>query len=211
MERIISMEMAEGMDPIEIHNALQQVREVHSRVVVRQAFRGYSGYGRIAGGVGALLGAAVISSLGEKWSVAEVVRAWSVVCGIAVIINCFGVYRWWRRSYKRGLRVLTPMLDLLAPLFVGGVLSVACYNAGVPYLLVGIWACLFGIANIASRHCLTVHVWQIGLYYIFAGVLHFIFASPTSLLNPWPMGATFFFGELYGGLVFLRYRDEELE
>ena len=120
------------MDPVEIHNALQQVREVHSRVVVRQSFRGYSGYGRIAGGVVALLGAAAISSVGYDWSVGGIVWAWSVVCGIAVIINCVGVYRWWTRSYKRGLRVLTPMLDLVAPLFVGGILSVASYNAGAP-------------------------------------------------------------------------------
>lgn len=120
------------MDPVEIHNALQQVREVHSRVVVRQSFRGYSGYGRIAGGVVALLGAAAISFVGHGWSVGGIVWAWSVVCGIAVIINCVGVYRWWTRSYKRGLRVLTPMLDLVAPLFVGGILSVASYNAGAP-------------------------------------------------------------------------------
>jgi hypothetical protein len=199
------------MDPIEIRNALQQVREVHSRVVVRQSFRGYSGYGRIAGGVVALLGAGVISSFGDGWSVNEVLWAWSIVCGIAVVINCIGVYRWWSRSYRRGLRVLTPMLDLVAPLFVGGVLSVACYNAGVPQLLIGIWACLFGVANIASRHCLTEHVWQIGWYYVFAGILHFLFASATSMFNPWPMGVTFFLGELYGGLVFLRYREEELE
>jgi hypothetical protein len=66
--------------------------------------------------------------------------------------------------------------------------------------LAGIWMCLFGLANLASRHVLPRQISQVGWFYIACGTACLL-VSDISFLNPWPMGIVFFLGEWAGGII----------
>ncbi len=71
---------------------------------------------------------------------------------------------------------------------------------GQPHFLFGIWMCLFGLANLASRHVLPRAIGLVGLYYVVAGATCLLLPN-LSFTNPWPMGIAFFIGEWACGLI----------
>ncbi len=99
------------------------------------------------------------------------------------------------------------------PLAVGGVLTVAFALHGLHRYLFGMWMCMFGLMNFASRHVLPRSICLVGLFYVVCGSV-WLFAPGLSFLNPWPMGIVFFAGEWVGGLILYiddrRYGEERL-
>ena len=208
-----------------IHHALEQVYELRHKILERQRFRGYSGAARIVSGVWALLAAAVLSSSLVPQTAEVHILGWGIVCGVGVFMNYGAVgYRFLTEQTAVGsiqnIRRLRPTLDGIAPLVVGGLLTVAVLDNGHYQYLFGVWMSLFGLTNIASRHVLPPKISLVGCFYIVCGAVCLF--SPGNLpgnfpgdapgdsihafLNPWPMGIVFFVGECAGGM--LLYLDE---
>jgi hypothetical protein len=190
------------MNLLNVNEALDHVREVTQAVLERQRFRGYSGPSRILSGSIALVAAVVMSSeLFPDRNLAHIL-GWGGVFMIAFFLNAVAVIRWFLHDpvTHRNFRVLKPTLDVLPPIAVGGVLTaVMIWHQQYQYLF-GIWMCLFGLTNMASRMVLPRLIWLVGAFYITAGAMCLL-APGIDFRNPWPMGIVFFAGELVGGCV----------
>jgi len=98
---------------------------------------------------------------------------------------------------------LSPAVDLLPLLLVGGLLTAAFLLRGTHDFLFGMWMCVFGATNLVSRHILPNGIMLIGAYYIVAGAVCLLHPD-ASFTNPWPMGLVFFVGEVAGGVILHR-------
>lgn len=185
-----------------IHSALAQVRAVQQHVLERQKFRGYSGEARAISGTTALVAAIVLGSRHVPATPWVHLAGWGVVFVIALLANYGAVTYWFLNDpmVKRDLRKLKPTVDVFPPLFVGAILSVAMILRGEYHYLFGIWMCLFGLANLASRHVLPRAIAFVGLFYVGAGTAS-LFVPTLAFTNPWPMGIAFFVGEWASGLI----------
>jgi hypothetical protein len=185
-----------------IHHALAQVKELQRHVLERQKFRGYSGEARAMAGTIAL-GAALVLGMGRVPATPTAhLLGWGVVFLLALCINYGAVMYWFLYDphVRRDLRKLKPTIDVFPPLIVGAVLSVALVLRGEHDYLFGVWMCLYGLANLASRHVLPKAFAWVGLFYLAAGFCC-LFIPQLTFTNPWPMGLTFFLGEWASGLI----------
>jgi hypothetical protein len=91
-------------------------------------------------------------------------------------------------------------LDVLLPLAVGGILTITFLKHELYSYLFGVWMCLFGLANFATRHTVPRSIWIPSLFYIACGTI-LLLQRDLSFLNPWPMGIVFFIGEWTGGII----------
>lgn len=187
---------------LSIHEALANVRELQQAVLERQRFKGYSGRARMVSGGVALVAAAVMSlpAFPERnlWHV----LGWGGVFVVAFMLNLVAILWWFMHdpAARRDFRVLRPVMDVVPPLFVGGVLTATMILHHEFQYLFGIWMCLFGLTNMASRMVLPKWIFGVGAFYIAAGALCLL-APRMEFTNPWPMGVVFFAGEWAGGLI----------
>ena len=185
-----------------IHDALRQVQELRRNILEKQRFKGYSGRARAISGTLAL-GAAFLLAFGPvPQTFAAHFLTWGIVFLLAGLLN-FGAIIYWflfDPAAGRNLRRLKPVVDVLAPLILGGILTLVFLSRGMHDDLAGLWMCLFGLAHVSARHTLPRGIVWVGLFYIVAGALELIWLKH-SFLNPWPMGLVFFVGEWTGGTV----------
>ena len=127
--------------------------------------------------------------------------AWGTLCLLAGAINAGSLLYWFWHDDEVGRvwRRLSPVLDVLPPLLIGGVLSFALVAGGHFDYLFGVWMCLFGMANFNARHMLAPGIAHVGIFYMISGI--FCLILPVSFTNPLPMMGVFAIGELAGGLV----------
>lgn len=190
------------MTLLTIQEAIARVRELQTAVLERRRFKGFSGRTRMISGSVALAAAAAMSSNWFPSSVPAHVAAWGAVFVVALVLNGVAMLWWfWRDpATQRDLRALRPLLDVVPPLAVGGLLTAAMILHETYQFLFGIWMCLFGLTNMASRLVLPKWIWGVGLFYIVAGAICLL-APASDFLNPWPMGIVFFAGEWAGGII----------
>jgi hypothetical protein len=185
-----------------IHHALAQVQELQQKVLEKQRFKGYSGRARAISGTLALLAAPIMSSDYFPKTITAHAVGWGTVFALALLLN-FGSLVYWfffDPCVKRDIRRLRPTLDVVPPLFVGGILTLILMRDDLHKYLFGIWMCLFGLANLASRHVLPKQICQVGWFYILCGTIYLL-APHNSFLNPWPAAIVFFVGEWAGGII----------
>ncbi len=194
-----------------VNDALAQVRELQLVVLDRIRFKGFSGPTRAFSGTLALAAAVLMSSSYFPQTAQAHFLGWCAVLIIALLLNSGALVYWFWNDpvVKRDIRRLTPVLDVIPPLFVGGVLTAALVLHGQRDLLFGIWMLMFGLTNLASRRVLPRMICLVGLFYMTAGIA-WLFAPQSSFLNPWPMGLVFFAGEWAGGMI-LYVDDKRLE
>ncbi len=185
-----------------LQEALAQVRLLQERIIEKQRFKGYSGRARAISGTIALLAAAMMASPWWPATPAAHLVGWAGVFSAALLLN-FGAILYWflfDMEARRDVRRLRPLLDLFPPLFVAALFTLVFVVHDKHLWLFPMWMCLFGLANLASRHVLPQSIALIGWYYVAAGTL-LILINYTAFLNPWPMGIIFFIGEWCGGVV----------
>lgn len=190
------------MATIRIQDALTQVRELQHVVLDRLRFRGFSGPTRAISGTAALMAAAIMSTPWYPRDTEAHLIGWGCVLVFALVLNGGALLYWfWTDSVvQRNPRRLGPVLDVLPPLGVAAILTVAFVLRGLHDYLFGIWMCMFGLTNLASRYALPRSIGLVGLFYIFCGAA-WLFSPFSSFLNPWPMGLVFFAGEWAGGII----------
>ena len=192
-----------------VHDALQQIREIKVALIAGEKFTGYSGRTRAVAGTLTLLGTLVMSRPFFPEEAEAHLAGWSLVGLAALIANYSALLHWFffHPNASRDWRRLVPAAEGLPPIFVGGVLSVVLVFHGMTDLLFGTWMCLFGLTNLSSRRVLPRGSWSLGLFYISCGTGCLLL--PISFTNPWPMGIVFFIGELLGGYMFHIHRLPE--
>lgn len=186
----------------QIHQALSQVKELQQAILDKQRFKGYSGRARAISGSLALLAAFVMSSSRFPQTENAHISGWGLVFLLGLLLN-FGVLVHWflfNPGVKRDIRKLKPTIDAFPSFFVGGVLTIVMIYNNQYHFLFGTWMCLFGLANLSSRHVLPRKIWAVGLFYILCGTV-FLLLPHISIQNPWPVGIVFFIGEWAGGIV----------
>ena len=184
-----------------IHDALGQVRKMQELILSKRNFRGYSGTARVLGGVTALAGAAFIHFLPVAHNPNSHLAVWGTVLGVSLILNYGALFRWFffHKEAERNPQKLLPAIDALPALAVGAILSFALVMHHQYGMLFGVWMTLYGLVHISYRLSLPVENYIVGLFYILCGAAClFIF---NDFFNPWPMGITFFIGELVGGFI----------
>lgn len=185
-----------------IHHALAQVQALQSKILDKQRFKGYSGRARALSGCVALLASSIMAADFFPQRPFAHFQGWAVVFILAITLNHGALMYWFffDESVQRDIRKLRPIFDVIPPIAVGGVLTLAFfYHKDYDYLF-GTWMCLFGLANIASRHVLPRQICLLGLFYIVCGMFLLI-NSGIKFTNPWPMGIVFFMGEWAGGFI----------
>jgi len=185
-----------------VHHALTQIKELQQQILEKQRFRGYSGPARAFSGAMALFAASVMNSSAFPQTETAHLAGWGVVFLAAIILNFSALMYWFLFDsvVKSEVRRLGPLLDVSPSIFVGSVLTLVMLARGTYDSLFGTWMCLFGLANVASRHVLPRAIAWLGLYYISCGTACLTLPE-LNFLNPWPMGIVFFIGEWIGGLV----------
>jgi len=183
-----------------VHQARAQVQALRA-ALERHHFRGFCAPPRFISaaltvGIGLLLYKAVIPATAQAhlW-------AWGTLCLLAGGINAGALLYWFWHDEEadRVWRRLSPVLDVLPPLLIGGVLSAALVSGGHLEYLFGVWMCLFGMANFNARHMLAPGIARVGIFYMVSGVACLL--MPVPFTNPLPMMVVFAIGELAGGLV----------
>ena len=194
-----------------VHDALDQVRQLQHAILERIRFHGFSGPTRAVSGTIALIAAIFMSTPYYPQTARAHLLGWAAVLSAALFLNGGALILWFLRdkSVQRNPRRLRPVLDVIPPLFVGGVLTAALILHGELDLLFGIWMLMFGLVNLTSRHVLPRAINWVGLFYIFAGTA-WILTPGLSFMSPWSMGIVFFAGEWAGGLI-LYLDDKRLE
>jgi len=184
-----------------VDKALEQIQQMQARVIENRKFHGWSGRTRIVSGVVALL-VGVLLYRGVL-AVDEYIHlaCWAGLLVFSLLLNTSAMGLWFWRDPKvdRDIRKLRPLLDPLAPLGVGGLLSIALIIAGQWSLVVGVWAMHYGLANYALRKVLPKPVVYVALYYLSVGAACLIVRP--SFLTPLVMGSIFFVGEVAGGCI----------
>lgn len=166
-----------------------------------QRFRGYSGAARAISGTVALIVALVLGSPDFPARPSSHLIGWGIAVLLAAAFNYGAVLHWflYDEEVGRDPRRLSPTLEVMPALFVGGIFTICLVRAEAYDFLFGTWMCLFGIANLASRRVLPKWVWPLGWFYIACGTMCLLI--PTPFMSPWTMGFVFFAGELAGGII----------
>ncbi len=187
---------------------IQQIRDLRHKLVCSQIFSGYSGWARIIGGAVALLGGLYISSGSYPQTNEAHIQAWLLIGLLSFLINIGGLLIWNFKS-KGNLLNLLPTLDIVAPLFIASVLSLSLILNNQYNFLFGTWMCLFGLVHTSSRHSTTRGIFLLGWYYIICGTFLVLIHPLMSFLDPMPMAFVFFIGEIFGGYLFIKTRNQE--
>lgn len=193
--------------PVNIIEALADVRRIKRHVLESQQFYGYSGLARIIGGILSLLTAVILASSSVPLHPAAHLTGWGTLCMVAGVVNYGALALWYSRLDRNALdrTRFKPIIDPIPSLVGGAIVSIACIVAQHYDLLFGVWMVFFGVAHLAARASLDDEVSYLGWFYIIAGALQLLLLQG-SFLNPWPMGIVFFVGEITGGLIFVRMR-----
>jgi len=195
-----------------LHDALRQVRELQQAILEKQRFKGYSGRARALGGcsamaAGLVLGSHMVSPLPKVHLV-----GWGVVFVLAMVLNYGALIYWFWHDpeVERDVRRLRPALEIVPILVVAGVLTLVLISHEEYNLLFGTWMLFCGLINFTARQVLPRGLSWVGFYYLCCGLLCLLaFPQLSFTHNPWVMGAVFFMGEFFGGLV-LHYDEKAL-
>lgn len=190
-----------------VRDAMARVRTLQALILDKQVFQGFSGVARIVAGGAVLLAVWGLERGGLPRTPSAHLAVWGGVLALALILNFGGLIRTLNRdaSFRLEPHRIQPVFDLVPPLAVGAVLSLALILRQNYDLLFGVWMSLFGLAHLACRRALPSAISAVGAFYILCGTLCLL-GPGISFLTPWPMAMAFGPGEIAGGLVFLTLR-----
>lgn len=186
----------------QVTEALAQVRSLQQVVLDRLRFHGFSGPTRAISGTLAMVAALVMSTPWYPRNTEAHLVGWGCVLAASLALNGGALIYWFLTDVRaqRDFRRLDPVLDIIPPLVVGALITVALILRGMHDYLFGIWMLMFGLTNLSTRYVLPRTVLVVGLFYVLCGAA-WLLAPQVSFLNPWPMGMVFFAGEWVGGLI----------
>ena len=132
---------------------------LQKKIFEKQRFKGYSGRARAISGTLALIIAAICRSSIYPTNILAHLLGWSALFFLAIVLNFAAILYWFLFDNRARYETARPLLDVLLPLAVGGILTFTFLNHGLYSYLFGIWMCMFGLANFATRHTVPRSIW----------------------------------------------------
>jgi len=185
-----------------LHEALSTVRTLRRSLLQKERFKGWSGPTRILSGTLALFAALLLELNWVPGTNLAHLAVWGVVFLAAMLLNLGSLAYWFLndRMIQRDLTRLKPMLDVIPPLAVGALFTLVLILRRDFELLFGVWMCMFGLTNLASRFVLPSAIAIVGVFYILAGALCLLLPG-MSFQHSMAMGLVFCAGEWAGGMI----------
>lgn len=156
--------------PASLHaHAIEDLRFIRETMENAASFTAVPGWGGVAMGVTAVA-AAVFGPRPSN------TRAWVITWLLAALSSfVFGALTIFWKARRKGTSIFTLpgrkfMLSLFPPLFAGGILSYALFDAGLTRLLPGLWLLLYGVGVISAGAYSVRVVPVMGLCFILAGM-----------------------------------------
>jgi hypothetical protein len=151
------------------------------------AFTAVSGWGMVAVGTVATVAAVIASS---RHSPIQSVYVWLAAAVLATVIMLWAIVR---KARKARMPLLSGpgrkfVLSFSPPMFVGALITIVLYRAGLPEMIPGMWLLLYGTAVVAGGAFSVKIVPVMGICFMLAGTLALF--TPTSW-NDWIMAAAF--------------------
>ena len=151
------------------------------------AFTAVSGWGMVAVGTIATVAATIASS---RHSPVQSLYVWLGAAVLATIIMLWAIVR---KARKARMPLLSGpgrkfVLSFSPPMFVGALITIVLYRAGLPETIPGMWLLLYGTAVVAGGAFSVKIVPVMGICFMLAGTLALF--TPTSW-NDWIMAAAF--------------------
>jgi hypothetical protein len=190
---------------MEIHEALEQLDEIHHHVHRSQVYKGYRSVLTAIVGLSALFAAFLQPQFVDLSHPLTFIRFWVTVAAInsslpiGSILFHFVLHenRLERHKTRQAIGQFIPCL------VAGAVLTYAVCRSGDAFIpfLPGIWCILFGMGVYASRPYLPSAIdWMAAIFFLGGIVLLGTIPSGQSL-SPWGMGSVFGFGLLIGAVI----------
>lgn len=175
-------------EPPALHaRAMDNLAFIRDTMEAAGAFTAVSGWGMVAVGTVATIAAVIASS---RHSPLQSVYVWLAAAVLATVIMLWAIVR---KARKARMPLLSGpgrkfVLSFSPPMFVGALITIVLYRAGLPEMIPGMWLLLYGTAVVAGGAFSVKIVPVMGICFMLAGTLALF--TPTSW-NDWIMAAAF--------------------
>ena len=188
MASVTPLQRPETPEPPALHaRAMDNLAYIRDTMEAAVSFTAVSGWGMVAVGVIAVLAAVVASA---QPSPGMALRVWLLTAILAPMISLAAIVRKARRARMPllsgpGRKFL---LSFSPPMFVGALLTLVMYRAGLVEAIPGMWLLLYGTAVVAGGAFSVQIVPVMGFCFMVAGIIA-LFAPPA--WNNWIMAVAF--------------------
>jgi hypothetical protein len=175
-------------EPPALHaRAMDNLAFIRDTMEAAGAFTAVSGWGMVAVGTVATVAAVIASS---RHSPIQSVYVWLAAAVLATVIMLWAIVR---KARKARMPLLSGpgrkfVLSFSPPMFVGALITIVLYRAGLPEMIPGMWLLLYGTAVVAGGAFSVKIVPVMGICFMLAGTLALF--TPASW-NDWIMAAAF--------------------
>ncbi len=167
--------------------AMDNLAFIRDTMEAAGAFTAVSGWGMVAVGIIAIIAAAIAAA---QRSVEQSLYVW---VGAAVLASVVMLWAIVRKARSAHMPLLSGpgrkfVLSFSPPMFVGAVLTIILYRAGVIAAIPGVWLLLYGTAVVAGGAFSVKIVPVMGICFMLAGIVAVF--SPVAW-NDWIMATAF--------------------
>ena len=188
MASVTPLHREQAPEPPALHaRAMDNLAFIRDTMEAAGAFTAVSGWGMVAVGTVATVAAVIASS---RHSPIQSVYVWLAAAVLATVIMLWAIVR---KARAARMPLLSGpgrkfVLSFSPPMFVGALITIVLYRAGLPEMIPGMWLLLYGTAVVAGGAFSVKIVPVMGICFMLAGTLALF--TPTSW-NDWIMAAAF--------------------
>lgn len=188
MASVTPLRRPEHPEPPALHaRAMDNLAYIRDTMEAAVSFTAVSGWGMVAVGVVALMAAIVA---GAQPTTGMGLKVWLLSAVLAPVISLWAIVR--KAKAARMPLLSGPgrkfLLSFSPPIFVGALLTVVLYRAGLVSAIPGMWLLLYGTAVVAGGAFSVQIVPVMGFCFMVAGIVA-LFAPAT--WSNWIMGVSF--------------------
>ena len=188
MASVTPLHRAPTPEPPALHaRAMDNLAFIRDTMEAAGSFTAVSGWAMVAVGVIATIAAMIASA---QHSVLYSLYVWIAAAVLALVVMLSGIVRKARRA--RMPLLSGPgrkfVLSFSPPIFVGALLTIVLFRAGLVGAIPGVWLLLYGTAVVAGGAFSVKIVPVMGICFMLAGTLA-LFTPPS--WNDWIMAAAF--------------------